>query len=77
MSQAIEMKRKLLAKRLGVDPLEQTPEFWLDEAIKLEQTARDCGPFDTAYNHFIQQTNDYWAAAQICSMLQETRPVQS
>ncbi len=57
-------KERLLTDRIG--PFRQLSA---DEALKMaldcEQTAKDCGPFDPAYSHFIQKSLDWLTAATL------------
>ena len=55
---------KLLTS-LGFNPQNMSSTEWLQFAIDCEQTAKDCGPFDPVYEHFINQSMNALRAAEI------------
>jgi hypothetical protein len=61
---ADNMKAALL-ERQGIDYRDCTSEQFLNLALEAEETAKQCGPFDPAFQHFTQQVRAYTDAAAL------------
>lgn len=59
-----EIRIKLLSDRIG-NFIIFTSEYALECAAESERIARQCGPFDPVYSHYIGRSEDWLKAAVI------------
>jgi hypothetical protein len=65
---------KLTAMKLKLYGIEdasaENPAHWLEEAIRVEEMAKQCGPFDMAYTGLIQRSMDAFKIAALIEQAQ-------
>lgn len=66
--------RKLIDMKLKIygieDASNENPEHWLDEAVRVEEMARMCGPFDVAFQGLMRRSQD---ALKIAALIEQAQ----